>query len=76
MDVQIIYYAATYQADLSLWNTVILNPRNYLSILGLLMFCIRTTTLSYIYINDLPLVSNVFNREMYADDENIILQYR
>ena len=70
LGVQMIYYAVIYLEDLSMWNIVVLNQKNYLLILG----CLKVQYwdhYSFLYINDLPLVSNVFKMVMYADDTTL-----
>ena len=72
LDVQITNLLnVTYLEDLNLLNTMVTNQKNYLSLPGFHKDRSWTVTLSYIYINDLPLVSNVFNMVMYADDTTL-----
>ena len=67
LDVQMIYYTVIYLEDLSLWNTMVLNQKNYLLILGAQYW----DHYSFLYINDLPYVSNVLKMVMYADDTTL-----
>ena len=72
MDVQITYCNVTYLEDLNLLNTMVTNQKKYLSLPG--FHKDRSWdrySFLYIYINDLPLVSNVFNMVMYADDTTL-----